>query len=76
MKVSFTIPDTTVDIAVAMIRAKAENDSQQDKEDLELAITKAKEADSINLDSKEVFDDQQTAVLIGLAIAAIAECMK
>ena len=76
MKVAFNIPDTTVDIAVAMIRAKAVDDSPRDKETLELAISKAKQADCINLDSAEIFDDQQAVVLIGLAIAAISELLK
>ena len=74
MKVSFTIPDKTVEIALAMIRAKAEN--QRDTETLELAIRKAKDAPCVELDSAEVFDDQQTVVLIGLAVAAVSSCMK
>ena len=74
MKVSFTIPDATVDIAVAMIRAKAEN--QRDVETLELAIQAAQQADFVQLDSAEVFDDQQAVVLIGLAVVAVSECMK
>ena len=74
MKVSFTIPDATVDIAVAMIRAKAEN--QRDVETLELAIQAAQQADFVQLDSAEVFDDQQTVVLIGLAVAAVSNYLK
>ena len=74
MKVSFTIPDATVDIAVAMIRAKAEN--QRDAETLELAIQAAQQADCVQLDSAEVFDDQKTVVLIGLAVAAVSNYLK
>lgn len=49
MKVAFNIPDTTVDIAVAMIRAKAVDDSPRDKETLELAISKAQKQNCIGV---------------------------
>lgn len=75
MKVAFNIPDTTVDIAVAMIRAKAVNDSPEEKQTVEQAIAVAKDIDCVQLNSAEVFDDQQTVVLIGLAIAAITACL-
>jgi hypothetical protein len=57
-----------------MIRAKAEN--QRDAETLELAIQAAQQADCVQLNSAEVFDDQQTVVLIGLAVAAVSNYLK
>ena len=75
MKVSFTIPEDIVEIAVAMIEAKTV-ESQRGKETLGLAIEKAKAAPCVELDSAEIFDDQQLVVLIGLAVAAVSACMK
>lgn len=75
MKVSFTIPDTIVDIAAAMIRAEVEDAGPQEKQTVERAIEAAKGVDCVQLDSAEVFDDQQTVVLVGLAVAAITACL-
>lgn len=76
MKVAFTIPDTTVDIAVAMIRAQVEDANPQEKQAVETAIEAAKGVDCVQLDSVEVFDDQQTVVLISLALAAVSNYLK
>lgn len=56
MKVAFTIPDTTVDIAVAMTRAQVEDANPQEKQAVETAIEAAKGVDCVQLDSAEVFD--------------------
>ena len=76
MKVAFTIPDTTVDIAVAMIRAQVEDANPQEKQAVETAIEAAKGVDCVQLGSAKIFDDQQAVVLIGLAVAAISELLK
>lgn len=75
MKVSFTIPEDKVNVAAAMIRAKVEDADPQEKQAVEQAITVAKDLDCVQLNSAEVFDDQQTVVLVGLAVAAITACL-
>lgn len=63
-----------------MIRAQVEDANPQEKQAVEAAIEAAIEAakgvDCVQLDSAEVFDDQQTVVLISLALAAVSNYLK
>lgn len=76
MKVTINVPDEIVNVAVALLTADAKTPG--DKADLQTALAKARESESVEIDPELLDgDDSDTkAFFLAMSYAAIATCGK